>query len=472
MYNFLNIHHIDVYMIFKTKVFLMQGNTFRIKRLELGISQAKVAEYTHIPQAQLSSFELGKRQLTDKQQNLIKNFLLAAKNGEIQILKKRYRKATTQSIPAPRNRKRSYCKTKNNKNYLNLLKDLEHNFKEKKNSELKAISFFAGCGGLCYGAKAAGFDIVATNELEEAYRNIYKLNFPNVNFLPNDITSIKKSDIEEVLGKHKNIDLVLGGPPCQGFSLAGKRNVNDPRNTLFQYYIDIANLIKPKVILMENVRLLTSMRDPDGNLVSDRIIKTFHKYNYNCSYFYINSKDYNVPQSRERVFFIAIREDIQKEPSIPKPKGSTYYTFGDAVSDLEYIESGQCSKQDILHKAVKHPEHVINWLIDVPEGKSAHDNSDPQLRPPSGYNTTYKRQVWNAPGKTVGTTFAMISGSNNVHPIATRAITTREALRLQSFPDSFQVIGNQGDIRTTIGNAVPPLLSYELVKFLKENYIL
>ena len=85
-------------------------------------------------------------------------------------------------------------------------------------------------------------------------------------------------------------------------------------------------------------------------------------------------------------------------------------------------------------------EHVIEWLVDTPEGCSAHENTDLKLRPPSGYNTTYKRQIWGEPGATVSTTFAMISGCRNVHPIATRSITTREALRLQSFPDSFKVI--------------------------------
>jgi DNA (cytosine-5)-methyltransferase 1 len=147
------------------------------------------------------------------------------------------------------------------------------------------------------------------------------------------------------------------------------------------------------------------------------------------------------------------------------------FTFGDAVSDLEYIESGEQSSTDKYHKATNHPEHVIRWLYNVPQGKSAHDNEDPSLRPPSGYNTTYKRQVWSEPGCTVTTNFNMISGGNNVHPIATRALTISEALRLQSFPDSFKFTGKDGTIRTTIGNAVPPLLAYNVAKFLKEAYI-
>lgn len=102
---------------------------------------------------------------------------------------------------------------------------------------------------------------------------------------------------------------------------------------------------------------------------------------------------------------------------------------------------------------------MLGWLWEVPEGASAHDNADPAQRPPSGYNTTYKRQVWDQPAATVQTTFGMISGSRNVHPIATRALTIREAARLQSFPDSFRFFGKLGTIRTGIGNATPPLLA-------------
>ncbi|MBU6435814.1 MAG: DNA cytosine methyltransferase, partial [Nitrospirae bacterium] len=111
--------------------------------------------------------------------------------------------------------------------------------------------------------------------------------------------------------------------------------------------------------------------------------------------------------------------------------------------------------------------HVIEWLWDVPEGCSAHDNEDPNKRPPSGYNTTYKRQVWTEPASTVQTTFGMISGCRNVHPIATRSLTIREAARIQSFPDSYKFSGSLGAIRTGIGNAVPPLLAYQIACHIK-----
>lgn len=454
----------------------MRGSEFKKLRLDKGLSQSKLSELTGISQAILSSYELEKGSISEVKKNQIIDALESIDSKKLSILKKK--RFTTEKIEgsciAERPR-RGYSKTSGNNSYIATLKQLEDNFLSSE-SQLKAVSFFAGCGGLCYGVKAAGFDIVATNELVDAYKDIYKDNFPNVNFLTNDITQIKDSELEGILERHGELDLMVGGPPCQGFSLAGKRDVNDARNTLFEDYLHIANVLKPKVILMENVRLLTSMKDPDGNLVSERVLKRFKEYGYSSEFFNLNAKDFGVPQHRERVFFIGVRNDLKLEPSPPLYAENSVLnesrTFGDAVSDLSFIESGEKCDTDKLHKAVKHPEHVLRWLVDVPEGKSAHENEDESLRPPSGYNTTYKRQVWGEPAGTVATTFSMISGCRNVHPIATRSLTTREALRLQSFPDSFKVKGKQGDIRTTIGNAVPPLLAYAIAKHIKNNYIL
>ncbi len=461
----------------------MTGFDIRDRRNEIGLSQSKLADLTGIGQARISAYELGKFDLNLNEIKKIANHLEIIDDTTVQALKKkRYQNSNyLESIINQRQRK-SYKKTKRNQEYLEVLKTLENNFLNPAKTELKVASFFAGCGGLCYGIKAAGFDIVATNELIDAYKEIYKLNFPNANFLPNDVREITNRDIDNTIKKYGVIDLMVGGPPCQGFSLAGKRDVNDKRNTLFAYYLKIAEKMKPKVILVENVRLLTSMKDSNGSLVSNRILDTFESIGYKSVFFNVNAKDYGVPQHRERVIFIAVRKDLKNIPTIANTKyGNSnnlfnsikpFFSFGDGVSDLEYLESGEKSKTDKHHWAVKHPEHVIRWLVDVPEGKSAHDNEDAILRPPSGYNTTYKRQVWSEPAGTVATTYGMISGCRNVHPIATRALTNREALRLQSFPDSFKLTGNYGTIRTVIGNAVPPLLGYELAKYIRDTYML
>lgn len=445
----------------------------------LCVSQAQFSEILGIPQYRLSNIELEKEKPTKDEYAHIFLVLKKIVDGEIKLRnKKRLSKEKFDSSIVASNPRRAYTVTSRNEEYLGLLKNLEWNFMHNGGEGPKAISFFAGCGGLCYGITAAGFNIVATNELVDEYRAIYRLNFPHVSFLSNDIKDISEKEMRGLLSIYSNIDLFAGGPPCQGFSLAGKRDVEDKRNTLFQNYLKIADWIRPKIILMENVKLLTSMKNPQGRLVKDEIIDTFEEIGYQGKFFIVNASDYEVAQNRERVFFIGVRNDVGMVPSIPIPicgnAGNMFckskFTFGDAVSDLEYLESGEFSLKDKYHKATNHPEHVIRWLYNVPQGKSAHDNSDPSLRPPSGYNTTYKRQVWNEPGCTVTTNFNMISGGNNVHPIATRALTIREALRLQSFPDSFRLAGKEGVIRTVIGNAVPPLLAYNIAKYLREHY--
>lgn len=451
------------------------------ERNRLSISQAQFAELSQIPQYKLSGYEHKKQNLSEEELAQIKDTLQKIENKTLVVRrKKRICKHVYGSSIMTQRPRRHYAQTHRNEEYRHLLAELSYRFKHAQGTTPTAISFFAGCGGLCYGIKAAGFHIVGVNELVKAYRDIYELNFGNTSFLSNDIRDIGTEELDAILEKYPNIDLLAGGPPCQGFSLAGKRDVKDDRNTLFQYYLKIAQYIRPKIILMENVKLLTSMKNDTGGLVKDDIIRTFTEIGYTGSFFIVNAKNYGVPQNRERVFFIGVRKGLNMTPSIPdilrnKEKGlytKEYFSFGDATSDLEYLESGECAANDRYHKAVNHPEHVLRWLVDVPQGKSAHENADPGLRPPSGYNTTYKRQVWDEPAATITTNFNMISGCNNVHPIATRSLTIREAMRIQSFPDDFILSGKEGDIRTVIGNAVPPLLAYEIAKYLKAYYSL
>lgn len=460
------------------------GAELRALRKISGLSQSKLAEITGIVQARISAYELRKNGLEENERAAIQSAIDGLDAGAIRQLKiKRYRShERTGNVIASRPRL-SYLKTNGNYEYLRMLAQLEERFLcENGNSGPKALSLFAGGGGLCYGVKAAGFRIVGASELHDGFREIYNRNFPLVPTLTTDVRNISESECAKIIAREGQIALMAGGPPCQGFSLAGKRDPADARNALLYDYLRIANAIRPKVVLLENVRLLTSMRNLEGRLVTQCVLEAFSDIGYKAAFFCLNAKDYGIPQHRERVIFIAILEEIGKTPALPPAthaKVSTllsivkpYRTFGDAVSDLDYIESGEKSKTDKWHFAVSHPDHVIEWLVDVPQGGSAHDNDAHEMRPPSGYNTTYKRQVWNEPGSTVATTFAMISGCRNVHPIATRSMTIREAMRLQSFPDGFLLCGKIGDIRTAIGNAVPPLLGYVLATHIRQGYIL
>jgi len=457
------------------------GSILRDHRQRLGLSQAKLAEATGIPQHALSAFELGKAELPPCYVEMVR----AALNDNTSLKrlvsrKKRYRNHSYYQVPHEPERVVRCERTEGNIEYRQLLETLERQRnRPAKSNGLSALSLFSGCGGFSLGFAWAGFTVKGFLELVPDFRRIYQANFPKSLKLGSDITKITSASLSEITSKVGQIDVMIGGPPCQGFSLSGKRKVDDPRNTLFRHYLRFVDALRPRVAILENVRLLTSMKAPSGLFVKDEIRNEFAAHGYRIAYFEVNAKDFGVPQHRERVLFVAVRNDLQAQPSIPNISHAPaenllglhpYRTFADACSDLPYLESGEKS-DDPLHEAVSHPAHVIQWLWNVAEGHSAHENSNPNNRPPSGYNTTYKRQVWLEPASTIQTTFGMISGCRNVHPVATRSLTIREAARIQSFPDAFLFQGNMGTIRTAIGNAVPPLLAYSLAAHIRDKIL-
>ena len=456
------------------------GAGLRFRRQQLGLSQAKLAELSGVAQYLISAFELEKAELPPPLLSAVHEALSdKSQVNELATRSKRYKTHKYAKVAALPDRVARALSTAGNIEYRRLLDDLS-TWHQAPKDRLSALSLFSGCGGFSLGFSAAGFRVAGYLEIDDSLRAIYRHNFPNSLELGTDITKVTEPSLSRAAAAAGEIDVIIGGPPCQGFSLSGKRQINDPRNTLFKHYLRFVDVFRPKVAVLENVRLLTSMKTPSGGFVRDAICSDFRAHGYEIACFEINAKDYGVPQHRQRVLFIAMRNDLGLKPTIPEPtheehpnmfsETSACRTFADACSDLPYLESGETSG-DPMHKAVQHPTHVIEWLWDVREGQSAHENSDPNKRPPSGYNTTYKRQIWNEPASTVQTTFGMISGCRNVHPIATRSLTIREAARIQSFPDSYHFVGSLGVIRTGIGNAVPPLLAYRIGLNLKERLL-
>jgi len=455
----------------------ISGAALRQERQKIGLSQAKLAELSEIPQHLLSSFELGKRELSDGMLKAI-NLTLSDRLAVTQLITraKRYEVHRYRAVTRPPDRVARAAITSGNSAYRQAVMQMFARHLEPKDGRLSALSLFSGCGGFSLGFSAAGFAVRGFVEIDPGIAGIYRANFPRCAQLGSDIAAVTDGDLRQLSASLGAIDVVIGGPPCQGFSLSGKRESNDPRNSLFQHYLRFVEALQPKIAVLENVRLLTSMRNPSGKMFRSEISESFQRRGYDIRAFEINAKEYGVPQHRERVLFVAVRRGLGVCPSLPAPTHAEtsdmfstvepYRTFGDACSDLPYIESGE-SSADPLHVAVSHPAHVLEWLWDVPEGSSAHENADPRLRPRSGYNTTYKRQVWSQPASTVQTTFGMISGCRNVHPIATRSLTIREAARIQSFPDAYRFTGTLQSIRTGIGNAVPPLLAYRLALHLQ-----
>ena len=423
------------------------GAELRQQRLKVGLSQFRLAQLLDLTNGQLSDLERTAAPLSESLQNKFADVL----SEWVKPRKRSPGSGRAKRTPRPPGITTDCCTAVEYPN---------------QHRSPTALALFAGCGGFARGFADAGFDVQGFVELDPAARASFKANFPNAACLGH---SIEEFSSKIAAGWTHEVDVLIGGPPCQGFSLAGKRDPKDPRNSLFEHLVFAATHLRPRVIIMENVRLLLTMRNGEGRLVINEIQEQFQRIGYLVDVWILNSADFGVPQVRERVFIVARREDVNPAvcPIATHDSGTNlsidgkmpWATFREATTGLEPLEAGMVSTNDDLHWAVDHPEHVVTWLRATPEGQSAHENDDPALRPPSGYNTTYKRLRWDEPSSTIGTTFGMISGSRNVHPRDTRSLTIREAARCQSFPDSFVFEGTWSEIRTMIGNAVPPQLA-------------
>lgn len=468
----------------------MTYSEIKDKRQKFCISQTKLAEYSGYSKTLVSAWELGKQVPDDNQlrnlEKVVNYLIIKISAGELDIKKKRIqpggkvKKNLPKVIKDKYDYRERYGSVSYTGEYAVQLQELYINaMADKKPKSKKGIALFSGCGGMTLGFEAAGIDVVGHIEIADSANKIYLENFPKSELLGKDICEIEDEDLKHWKEHYGSIDIIIGGPPCQGFSLAGKRNPEDARNKLYKQYVRIVAGIKPKVFVMENVALMTSMKDSNGELFIDRIKKDFSAVGYKLYMKIVNAYEYGVPQSRERVILVGVREDLgigfifpeaqytvqknQKQMVLPGLEKKAARTFRYATKDVQSLENGEKS-EDPLHWAIEHPQHVINWLKNVPEGHSAHENVNPKLRPPSGFNTTYKRILWDEPCSTISTNFSMISGCRNVHPYNTRSLTIREAARVQSFPDEFVFCGNWGEVRKAIGNAVPPLLAKEIAE--------
>ncbi len=369
---------------------------------------------------------------------------------------------------------------------------------------MKIIDLFAGCGGLSLGFELAGFDIPLAIEKDEWASETYKKNHPNTNVITGDITQI--IDLKNILSKENlPIDGIIGGPPCQGFSLSGNRDKNDPRNSLFMEFVRFVKYYNPKFFVMENVTGILSMKTKDNQNVKDLILKEYYQAGYNVKICKLNAAEYGVPQSRLRIIFIGIRKDIKfNENEIgPKPFlfGKDQITVEQAIMDLPQINSGEGSDQleyNITaqndyqqwarknsnaiynHIAMRHTKRLIERFENIGFGQSVADVSECHQQRKRGdaskisgkvYSQNNMRPFPNKPSPTVPASFQ----SNFIHPYLNRNFTAREGARLQSFPDTYIFCGK----RTTmsweknlsqyqqIGNAVPPLLAKAIAENIK-----
>lgn len=309
------------------------------------------------------------------------------------------------------------------------------------------IDLFCGAGGLSYGFEKAGFDTLFAVEFNEVYAQTYKENFPNVEVFCGDIKDIPDLKIEEFKNK---ADVIIGGPPCQGFSLAGnigRKFLDDERNHLFLEYVRFVKIVKPKMFVLENVASLVTHNK--GATIAE-IENQFKSIGYKIQYKVLNAVNYLVPQERRRVFVVGTRDDIYF--SYPK-EGKKTITIKEAIDDLPKLESGETSNIP-LHNAMKHTAQMLQKMSYVKDGGNRNDIPE-LLRPKSGDIRKYIRY------NSVKPSFCVTGDMRKIfHYNQNRALTCRELARIQTFPDDYVFCGSSIEIQQQIGNAVPCNLAY------------
>lgn len=334
------------------------------------------------------------------------------------------------------------------------------------------IDLFSGVGGLSLGFEMAGFTVVLANEYDESIAKAYVQNRPHTKMIVNDIT---KLPIDSTFSPYRNkVDLIVGGPPCQGFSQKGKRKtIHDERNFLFKYYYEVVSLVKPTYFVMENVpNLLTA----ENGYFKKEITELFESLGYTISSDVLNAADFGVPQNRKRAVIIGKLGSEAIELPVPTEERVTIW---DAISDLAYLNSGEGEEKqsykykpqsqyqrklrensDYLynHVATKHSDLALERLKLIPPNMGK-EVLPPEHRTKSIYSGTWSRMLKDDVSVTITTRFDTPSSGRFTHPFLDRAITVREAARIQSFPDSFVFYGNKGSQMKQVGNAVPPLLA-------------
>lgn len=388
-----------------------------------------------------------------------------------------------------------------------------------KSKRPNLVDLFCGAGGLSLGFCQEGFDIALANDINGISIETYKFNhyeLPLERIIQGDICKLCEN-IEDYISEE--IDILIGGPPCQGFSHANQQKTdNDPRNKLYKYFIKAIEKIGPKFVVMENVRGITKYAEgiiKDFNGV--KYSKNNKIYTYEVAYKVLNSKDFGVAQSRERLFFIAIRNDVQQNKNIipeklfenlvKSHKLNRIFNLSDALDFLRPLEASEIRNDRDNYKSGNQAElnhfkqqneylelinnnqknlivfnhkarycNLINKEIyqRLKQGDDATCPSIADIMPYSHRNHLFKdkyfKLIAEKPSRTI-TAHLKMDGHSHIHPTQARSITPREAARIQSFPDNYVFLGSSLDAFMQIGNAVPPLIARAIAKEIK-RYLL
>lgn len=340
-------------------------------------------------------------------------------------------------------------------------------------NKLKVLDLFSGCGGLSFGFKKAGFDVVAGVDNWKDSLVTFEKNHPGSKSILMDLGDFDPKDLGIITGK---IDVVIGGPPCQGFSISGKRNPEDHRNGLYTGFVKTVKQLKPKAFILENVPNLVAMA---GGKIKDKILKDFISLGYEVKYKVMLASDYGVPQNRRRVVFVGTlgrNGFVFPEPLFSDPKSKI--TAGQALSDLPEgsVKDGAENKRKpsskyqtkmrsktnkiFNHEITNHDKKTIETIALVPDGGNYKD-LPAHLRNTRRVNIAWTRYNSDKPSLTIDT-----GHRHHFHYKYNRIPTVRESARLQSFPDDFIFMGSKTSQYKQVGNAVPPIMAEQIAKAL------
>lgn len=351
-------------------------------------------------------------------------------------------------------------------------------------NKFKVLDLFCGAGGFSYGLdQVEGFETLLGIDFDKNAIETFKENFPKAETICGDICDLEVKNKIIKLSKDLGINMIIGGPPCQGFSLKGKkRGLDDPRNFLFLEYVEIVEKLLPEIFIIENVKNL--INSSKGYFI-DQIYERFTEIGYTLNHGILNAVDFGVPQKRERAIIIGTLDS--RGIKLPEKHSLNERTVRDAISDLAYLDSGEgkdkvnyinppeSEYQKIMrknskflynHRATNHSKETIRKLSIIPsEGDKSY--LPVELHGRQQFLTTWSRLIWDEPSPTIDTRFDTPSNGRNSHPFLNRAITPREAARIQSFPDDFIFKGTKTSICTQIGNAVPPLMAKAICEHIR-----
>ena len=325
-------------------------------------------------------------------------------------------------------------------------------------NEINYIDIFSGAGGMSLGFDQAGFNNIFSVDIEPSFCETYKTNFPKHNLIQKDISKLSNEEIKSLIG-NQIIDVIIGGPPCQGFSMAGnigRKFIDDSRNQLFREFARIVEIVQPSYFVMENVaRLFTHNKGE----TKKEMIELFKKMNYNVDCKVVNTADFGIPQVRNRVLFIGNR--ISNNIVFPTKTVDKPISIKEAIDKLPKLKSGEKSKIP-NHISMKHSEQMLEKMKYVSDGGNR--NEIPELiRPKSGDVRKYIRYKSTEPAVCVTGDMRKI-----FHYSQNRALTVRELATLQTFPLDFIFKGSTISQQQQVGNSVPPILAKEIALTIKK----